>query len=130
MPSRVFAGLQPPYSNLRSAKVVILPVPYDSTTEWRSGTRYGPQSIIDASRYLELYDLELEREICRVGIHTLPEVEPMMNSPEEMVNRVYQITKKLIKQGKFVVMIGGEHSPTLGTVRAFKEAFPGFPCCS
>lgn len=124
MPSRVFAGLQPPYSDLRSAKVVILPVPYDSTTEWRSGTRYGPQSIIDASRYLELYDLELEREICKVGIHTLSEVEPMMNSPEEMVNRVYQITKKLIKQGKFVVMIGGEHSPTLGTVRAFKEAFP------
>ncbi|GAI02893.1 unnamed protein product, partial [marine sediment metagenome] len=119
-----FAGLQPPYSELRSAKVVILPVPYDSTTEWRSGTRYGPQSIIDASRYLELYDLELEREICKVGIHTLPEVEPMMNSPEEMVNRVYQTTKKLIKQGKFVVMFGGEHSPTLGTVRAFKEAFP------
>ncbi len=82
MPSRVFAGLQPPYSDLRSAKVVILPVPYDSTTEWRSGTRYGPQSIIDASQYLELYALELEREICKVGIHTLPEVEPMMNSPE------------------------------------------------
>jgi len=124
LPPRVFAGLQPPYSDLESAKVVILPVPYDSTTEWRSGTRYGPQSIIDASRYLELYDLELEREIYEVGIHTLPEVEPMMNSPEEMVNRVYQITKKLIKQRKFVVMIGGEHSPTLGTVRALKEAFP------
>lgn len=121
---RVFAGLEPPYSELKSAKVVILPVPYDSTTEWRSGTRHGPQSIIDSSQYLELYDLELEREIYKVGIHTLPEVEPMMNSPEEMVNRVYQITSKLIHEDKLVAMLGGEHSLTLGTVRAFKEAFP------
>lgn len=120
----VFAGLEPPYSELKSAKVVILPVPYDSTTEWRSGTRYGPQNIIDSSQYLELYDLELEREIYKVGIHTLPGVEPMMNSPEEMVNRVYRITRKLIHEGKLVAMFGGEHSLTLGTVRAFKEAFP------
>jgi agmatinase len=124
LPLRVFASLRPPYSELKSAKVVILPVPYDSTTTWRSGTRYGPQSIIDASQYLELYDLELDREIYKVGIHTLPEVEPMMNSPEEMVTRVYLITKELVKKGKFVVGLGGEHSLTLGTVRAFKEAFP------
>ena len=102
LPLRVFASLRPPYSELKSAKVVILPVPYDSTTTWRSGTRYGPQSIIDASQYLELYDLELDREIYKVGIHTLPEVEPMMNSPEEMVTRVYLITKELVKKGKFV----------------------------
>jgi len=125
LPPRVFAGLEPPHSDLKPAKVVILPVPYDGTAEWQSGTRHGPQSIIDASQYLELYDLELDCEIYQVGIHTLPEVEPVVSSPEDMVNRVYRIAGGLINQGKFVVMLGGEHSLTLGAVRAFKEAFPG-----
>ena len=58
-----FAGISPPYSDLGNSRVVVLPVPYDSTTEWRNGARDGPRAIIDASRYLELYDLELEREI-------------------------------------------------------------------
>jgi len=124
LPLRVFAGLSPPYSDLEKAKVVILRVPYDGTTEWRSGARDGPQAIIDASQYLELYDLELDREIHKVGIHTLPEVEPLMSSPKDMVDRVYQVTKGLIQNGKFVVMLGGEHSLSLGAVTAFKEAFP------
>lgn len=124
LPPRVFAGLVPPYSDLPRAKVAVLPVPYDSTTEWRSGTRDGPQAIIDASQYLELYDLELDREIYKIGIHTLPQVQPLMSSPENMIQRVYQVTKGLIQKGKFVVMLGGEHSLSLGTVRAFKEAFP------
>ena len=124
LPQRVFAGLAPPYSNLQKAKIVILPVPYDSTTEWRSGAREGPQAIIDASQYLELYDLELDREIHKLGIHTLPQVEPLVSSPENMIERVYQITKGLIQKEKFVVTLGGEHSVTLGTVRAFREAFP------
>jgi agmatinase len=122
---RTFAGLALPYSDLQQAKAVILPVPYEGTTEWRSGTRDGPQAIIDASQYLELYDLELDREIYEVGIHTLPEVEPVLSSPENMIERVYNISKGLIQKGKFVVMLGGEHSLSLGTVRAFKEAFPG-----
>jgi agmatinase len=124
LPPRVFCGLVPPYSESQKTKAVILPVPYDSTTEWRSGTRHGPQAIIDASQYLELYDLELDREIYKVGIHTLPSLEPLMSSPEDMIERVYRVTKELIQKGKFVAMLGGEHSLSLGTVRAFKEAFP------
>lgn len=124
LPPRVFAGLMPPHADLENAKVAILPVPYDGTTEWRSGAREGPQHIIDASQYLELYDLELDREIYEVGIHTLHQVEPLMSSPEAMIERVYDITNGLIQKGKFVVTLGGEHSLTLGAVRAFKEAFP------
>jgi len=124
LPPRVFAGLVPPHSDLQTARVVILPVPYDSTTEWRSGTRHGPQAIIDASQYLEPYDLELDREVYKVGIHTLPQVEPLVSSPEDMIDRVYHVTKGLIRKGKFVVTLGGEHSLSLGTVRAFKEAIP------
>jgi agmatinase len=124
LPQRVFAGLEPPYSDLQKAKAVILPVPYDSTSEWRGGSRHGPQAIIDASEYLELYDLELDREIYRAGICTLPRVEPLLGSPQSMIDRVYQVVGDLVQKGKFVVLLGGEHSLSLGAVRAFKEAFP------
>jgi agmatinase len=123
LPHEVFAGLEPPYSSLEQARAVILPVPYDSTSEWRAGSRHGPQAIIDASQYLELYDLELDREIYEVGISTLPRVEPLLSSPQDMIGRVYQVIKGLIEQDKFVVLLGGEHTLSLGAVRAFKEAF-------
>jgi agmatinase len=120
-PLQSFAGLMSPYADLQTAKVVILPVPYDGTTEWHSGTREGPQAIIDASQYLEFYDVELNREIYKVGIHTLPKVQPLLNSPEEMIDRVYRIAVELAKQDKFLVMFGGEHSLSLGMVQALKE---------
>jgi len=96
-------------------------VPYDSTTEWHSGTREGPQAIINASQYLELYDIEIDREIHKVGIHTLPAIQPLLSSPEEMVQRVYHVAKELVQQAKFVVMLGGEHSLSLGAIRALRE---------
>jgi agmatinase len=124
LPQRVFAGLEAPYSDLRQAKVVVLPIPYDSTSEWRSGSRHGAQAIIDASEYLELYDLESDREIYKVGISTLPRLEPLLGSPQDMIDRVYKTVKDLMQKEKFVVLLGGEHSLSLGAVRAFKEAFP------
>jgi agmatinase len=124
LPRETFAGLEPSYSDFKRARAVVLPVPYDGTSEWRSGSRHGPQAIIDASQYLELYDLELDREIYKIGICTLPQVEPVLSSPQNMVDRVYQVVKGLIRRQKLVVMLGGEHTLSLGAVRAFKEAFP------
>jgi agmatinase len=124
LPYQVFAGLTPPYSNFKQARAVVLPVPYDSTSEWRSGSRHGPQAIIDASQYLEFYDLELDREIYKVGISTLPQVEPVLSNPQDMIDRVYQVIKSLIQKQKFVILFGGEHTLSLGAVRAFKEVFP------
>jgi agmatinase len=120
-PRQNFAGLSSPHTDLQTARVVILPVPYDSTTEWHSGAREGPQAIISASQYLELYDIELDREIYKVGIHTLPAVQPLLSSPEKMIERVYRVAGELVKQGKFPVMFGGEHSLSLGMVQALKE---------
>lgn len=116
-----FAGLPPPYSDIETAKVMILPVPYDATTEWHSGTRAGPQAIIDASQYLELYDIELNKEIYKVGIHTMPAIQPVLSSPKEMVQQVYQVIRDPIWQDKFITMIGGEHTVSIGVVQAFKE---------
>ena len=124
-PHRNFAALPPKYSDFETSKVVILPVPYDSTTTWRSGSRDGPMAIIDASQCLELYDHELDRESYLVGIHTLPELQPSMKGPEETVSRVHKVASDLLQKGKFVVMLGGEHSLTVGMVRAFRERFEG-----
>lgn len=111
------------YCELKDAKVVVLPIPYDSTVDWRAGTREGPNAIIDASHFLEQYDHELGCYIHDLGIHTLPELVPSMKGPEETVERVYKATKHLLGKGKFVVMLGGEHSLTTGTVRAYRERF-------
>lgn len=123
LPPRSFAGLSPQAAAFAKAKVVVLPVPYDGTTEFKSGAREGPQAIIDASPYLELYDAELDREISEVGIHTLPEVQPHMGSPELMVERVYGIAKSLLDKNKLIAMLGGEHLLTLGMVKACKEKY-------
>ncbi|MDR9460040.1 MAG: agmatinase, partial [Dehalococcoidia bacterium] len=120
---RNFAALPPQYTEFETSKVVILPIPYDSTTTWRSGSRDGPLAIIDASQHLELYDHELDRESHLVGIHTLPELQPSMKGPEETVIRVHEVAGDLIRKDKFVVMLGGEHSLTVGMVKAFRQRF-------
>ena len=120
---RNFAALPSQYTEFETSKVVILPIPYDSTTTWRSGSRDGPLAIIDASEHLELYDHELGRESHLVGIHTLPELQPSMKGPEETVMRVHEVASDLIRRDKFVVMLGGEHSLTVGMVKAFRERF-------
>ncbi len=121
-----FAGLPPAYSDFKSSRVTVLPVPYDSTTEWHSGTRNGPRSIIDASYYLEWFDIELGRELYSMGISTLPNLEPLMDSPEAMAGRVYSAAESLLDEGKFIVMLGGEHSISYGSIRAYSRKFAGF----
>lgn len=120
-PPRNFGSLPAEYASLESSRVVVLPVPYDSTTSYRSGARDGPRAILDASGYLEMYDIELKKDICEVGIHTLPELQPVMRGPEAMIERVYQVMKGHGVADKLMVMLGGEHSLTLGAVRALKE---------
>lgn len=123
-PPRNFGCLPSPFADFETAQVVVLPVPYDATTDWHSGSREGPRAIIDASGYLEFYDQELDREIYKVGIHTLNELEPVTSGPEATIERVYEAVKSLIQQKKVPLMLGGEHSISLGAARAFKERFP------
>lgn len=123
-PPRNFAGLPLAHSDFQTAQVVVLPVPYDSTTCWKSGTRDGPQAIIDASQELELYDIELGCEVSRTGIHTLTDVVPALGAPEQMVQRIREIMGDLLDKKKKVVMLGGDHSITLGAVQAAKQRYP------
>ncbi|MBI2936040.1 MAG: agmatinase [Chloroflexi bacterium] len=118
-----FLALPPELSSLDTARVVLLPVPYDSTTSYRSGTREGPGAILEASRHLEEFDEELEREPCQVGIHTLPLLEPHVGDPEAMVRRVAQTVASLAGQGKLVGLLGGEHSLSIGAVQGLRKQF-------
>ena len=118
-----FCALEEAYSNLEQSKVVVIPVPYESTTTYKSGTREGPHAIISASRNLELYDEETHQEVYRQGIATLDEIEPIVSSPRDMVERVYTIAKTLLDTNKILVMLGGEHLLSLGMIQAFSEKF-------
>jgi agmatinase len=121
---RNFAGIREPYSLLERARIVVLPVPYDSTVDWHGGQRDGPRAIMDASQNLEFYDQELDQETFRVGIHTLLELQPAMDSPARMVSRVERAVGWILEKKKFPVLLGGEHSITVGAVRAFIRRYP------
>lgn len=119
-----FLGLNE--QDYEKARVVVFPVPYNSTTYWKSGTKDGPQALIEASRHVELYDIETKKDASKQGIFTLEMLEPSKNSPEETIERIKSVMDKLLQDGKFPVILGGEHSITLGAVRSFKERFKDF----
>jgi len=105
--------------------VVIIPVPYDSTTSYLPGTRRGPLAVLEASTHMELFDEELKKETFRIGIHTMDQLEITAAGPEQMVERVSSVVRSCLKEGKFPVMIGGEHSLTFGAVKPLKEGHEG-----
>lgn len=121
LPNR-FLALDEELADWERARVAVLPVPYDATTSYQPGSRFGPRAIIDASRYLEEYDEELGAEPCRVGIYTCPELEPVAGDPKAMQDRVEAVVSYLIGQGKLVALLGGEHSLTAAAVRAHVAA--------
>jgi agmatinase len=118
-----FAGLEPEFSSFETSRVAVLPVPYDFSTSYQGGTRWGPQAIVAASRNMETWDEELGATY-RAGIHTLRELEPTASGPGEMARRVETALDWILGAGKLPVMLGGEHSITAGAVRAAKRRFP------
>ncbi|HET6491274.1 MAG TPA: agmatinase [Syntrophales bacterium] len=118
-----FGGIDPEYAALETAAFVVVPVPYDLTTTYQGGARKGPAAIIEASCNMELYDEELDREIYKSGIHTLPPLEAVASGPEGMLERVEQTVSGVFDLGKTPVMLGGEHSITLGAVRAARKRY-------
>ena len=122
--SRMFGALEEEFSNFKKAKAVIVPVPYDKTTTYVHGTAKGPAALIEASRYLERFDDELNQETFKMGIHTLEPLAVENLSSEEMVQCVASQTAELLKAGKLPVILGGEHAVTVGAVKACAEAHP------
>tara|TARA_R110002072_G_scaffold59514_1_gene151441 strand:+ start:23849 stop:24784 length:936 start_codon:yes stop_codon:yes gene_type:complete len=122
MSTKTYAGIPQQYAALETSKVVLIPVPYDGTSTWQKGADKGPEAFLNASENMELYDIETETEVYKQGIY-LDEPVTENNSPEEMVEAVHKRTKDYILRNKFVTVFGGEHSISIGTIRAFNECF-------
>lgn len=119
-----FGGLPRDSFEGNSARYAVLPVPYDLTASYISGMRNGPRAIIEASTHMELYDEELGCEPFEAGIETWPQIEATALGPEEMIRRVREAASAMAGEGKLPVMLGGEHSVTLGMVQALLEKHP------
>lgn len=122
MKTTTYAGIPDQFSKLDQSKIVLIPVPYDGTSTWQKGADKGPDAFLDASANMELYDIETESEVYQQGVF-LADAITENSSPEAMVEAVHQATKKYIKKNKFVTIFGGEHSISIGTIRAFNEMF-------
>ena len=120
--NKTYAGIPQEYGNLPTSKIVLIPVPYDGTSTWKKGADKGPQAFLDASENMELYDIETDSEVYKQGVY-LADAIIENSSPEAMVEAVHKETKKYINRSKFVTVFGGEHSVSIGTIRAFNECF-------
>lgn len=116
-----FLGLDGRDADYTRARFAVLPIPYDATTSFSAGTRDGPRAIITASRQLEDYDPGVGREAYRAGIATLDPLEPDARGPEPMLERIYRAARKVVRDGKFLIGLGGEHSVTAALVRAVRS---------
>jgi agmatinase len=118
-----FGGLLEEFSSEDKSAIAIVPVPYDGTSTWNKGADRGPDAILEASANMELYDIETGSEVYRHGIYTTLPVTGQ-ESPDEMVDSVLDRVSRLIKKGKFTVILGGEHSVSIGSIQAFATHYP------
>ena len=108
--------------NYSESEIIILPVPYDETSTWMKGADKGPEAILNASVNLEFYDIETGSEVHLLGIHT---IDPVMEkqSPENLVDEVFRRVCSLLDDNKFPVVVGGNHTVSIGAAKAFSRHF-------
>jgi agmatinase len=123
MPRGGFLDLPDELQDPRRAKVHILPVPYEATVSYETGTREGPAAIVTASQEVELYDPELDAEPCLAwGVHTMPALSADWPTGEAMMSAVAREAEVVTRAGKLLVVLGGEHSISPGVVRGVRAA--------
>jgi len=117
-----YGDLPEGYHSLEDARIVIVPVAYDGTSTWVKGADKGPRAIIEASCNMELYDIETDSEVYKKGIFT-DSIIGGATPPAEMVETVFGVVGRYLRMGKFPVVIGGEHSVSIGSIRAYAEKY-------
>jgi agmatinase len=122
-PEKTFFELEKEYSDLDTARAAILPVPYDLTATWKQGAARAPGAILEASHHLEHYDVTIDCEPRRWGIATL---EPVIcdGPPEELADLVDDRVAAVIDNGQLPVILGGDHSISIGAIRAAARLVP------
>jgi len=117
-----FAGILEKYAQFEFSKILLQSIPYDGTSTWGKGAHKGFDAFMDAAENMELYDIETNTEVYKEGIHILEELKGY-ESPEEMFKSTYHNTQALLKTNKFLTFFGGEHSISIGIIKAFYEHF-------
>lgn len=116
-----YFDLQAKYTQYDDASVVILPVPFDKTASWQKGAALGPKAILEASCQVELYDIETNSQAYKQGIFTAESLEA--ETSKQLVDDTYQYTKNFLNDNKFVVTLGGDHSVSIGPIKAHAEKY-------
>lgn len=120
---RTFAAIEEKYAAYEQAAVLLQSIPYDGTSTWGKGADRGFSAFLQAAENMELYDIETDSEVYKRGIHILPHINEN-RTPEAVFQTVYNSAKELLKTGKFLTFFGGEHSVSIGIIKAMYEAHP------
>lgn len=121
--NQIFAGIEGKHNEFENANILLQSIPYDGTSTWGKGADEGFDVFLDAAENMEIYDIETQSEVYKKGVHI---IDPILedSSPEAMFESVYKSTQKLLKTNKFLTFFGGEHSISIGVIKAFYEAHP------
>lgn len=120
---RNFGGIEDKYASFKEAAVLLQSIPYDGTSTWGKGADKAFEAFIEATENMELYDIETDAEVYKKGIHIIPEIDEK-STPEAVFKTVYESTKKLLSLNKFLTFFGGEHSISIGILKAYYEKYP------
>lgn len=118
-----FGGIEKKYSGYLNSKILLQSIPYDGTSTWGKGADKGFQAFLEAAENMELYDIETDSEVYKYGIHIIDPITEN-STPETIFEAVYHSTKDLLLTDKFLTFFGGEHSVSIGIIKAFYEKYP------
>ncbi len=119
---KTFAGIPQQLGQHENSKIILQSIPYDGTSTWGKGADKGFAAFLEAAENMELYDIETDTEVYENGIY-MPEAWSGFESPEDMYEKTYAGTRGLLEQGKFLTFFGGEHSISIGIIRAYYEHY-------
>jgi agmatinase len=122
MINKTYAGIPKEFAHLETSKIVLIPVSYDGTSTWQKGADKGPYAFLNASENMELYDIESDSEVFDEGVF-LNDVLADFQTPDQMVKTVNEHVSRYIRMNKFVTLVGGEHSVSIGSIQAFMEKY-------
>lgn len=121
--NREFAGIPHPNSDREKAAFLLQSIPYDGTSTWGKGADDGFDQFMDALDNMEIYDIETDSEAYQAGVHIIDPITEN-SSPEAVFKAVYQSTQSLLNENKTLTFFGGEHSVSIGIIKAFYEKYP------
>ncbi|MDR2115534.1 MAG: agmatinase [Planctomycetaceae bacterium] len=124
MNGKTFFNLPSEQCDPKTARYLILPIPYEGTVCFLNGTIKGPEAILAVSDQMEHFDEELLIDFTQHGIATLPPVPPA-KTPEEEFERIYSTVKQydFFQRNRLPIILGGEHSITPPIIRAAVENY-------